>query len=314
MLQGSALNTSLKPPGPMLTAPAVSAPAATGLTAPARQFGTGMVASMLATGLDHTAIPQLHPPPSASQPPNMIARQAAHLGKASVPPHLGMVRQHSTTTLASQHTPNPFLDRQGCVLGQPLGTAPQGLSQQATSGPFLQPGSLPAALSGNSSFASLPPPLAPLTQPGMSLPWQHQSQTPAQTLGMMQAASLLSQQTLMPAPSRFRDGMPQPPAKVQLSTLPGDNPYLQDAPAHFKFPPVSVKSECGFENMGCNVIDNIGLETPADVESGSGQGSAAMEFDVSTDHGLGSLDFLGEAGLDLDHSGNLDFDPEDCMF
>ena len=108
--------------------------------------------------------------------------------------------------------------------------------------------------------------------------------------------------------------MPQPPDEVQLSAVPGDNPSLRGAPAGIQFRPVGVKSERDLQNMGCKVIDDTGLGTPADVESGSGQGSAAMEFDVSTDHGLGSLDFLGDAGLDLDHSGDLDFDPEDCMF
>lgn len=93
----------------------------------------------------------------------------------------------------------------------------------------------------------------------------------------------------------------------------GDNPFLHDKLACYQLPPASVKYEPHVENVGRNAIDTIGLETPTDVDSGSGQGSAAMEFDVS-DHGLGSLDFLGDTGLDLDHSGALDFDPEDCMF
>lgn len=321
-MQGNALSTSLKPPGSLSRAPAVNTSAAIGLTAPARQFGTGMVASMLATGLDHTPTPHLHPPPSASQPSNIISRQAAHMGKASVLPHTAMLRQQSPTShpimpaFASQRSPNPFLDRQGCALGQPQGIFQQGLPQQAanmSSGLFSQPGSLPAALSGNSSFTSLPPSLASVAQPGLSVPWQHQSQTQAQTLGMMQAASMLSQQSHMPASSLFRGGVPQPPSKLQPTTLPGDNPFQQDAPLRLELPPPIVKPESDVENMGCNVIGNIGLETSTDVESGSGQGSAAMEFDVS-DHGLGSLDFLGEAGLELDHSGALDFDPEDCMF
>ena len=325
VMQGNALSTSLQGPGSLSRAPAVNTSAATGLTAPARQFGTGMVASMLATGLDHATTPQLHPPPSSS---NAIARQAAHMGNAVVPPHCGMLRQHSATShpirpgFASQESPHPFLDRQGCAQGQPQGTAQQGIFQQGLaqqaarmSSGLFQPGPLPAVLSGNSSFTSLPPSLAPVTQPGVSMPWQHQSQsqTQAQTLSMMQAASMLSQQSHMPAALMFRGGVPQPPTKLPPSTPPGDNPSLQNAPACLELPLSSAKTESAFENMGCNMIDNIGLETSTDVESGSGQGSAAMEFDVS-DHGLGSLDFLGEAGLDLDHPGALDFDPEDCMF
>lgn len=323
-MQGNALSTGLKAPGSLSRAPAVNTSAATGLTTPARQFGTGMVASMLATGLDHTPTRQLQPPPSSSQPSNIIARQAAHMGKAVVPPHCGILRQHSANghpirpAFATQDSPHPFLGRQGCALGQLQGTAQQGLSQKAahtSSGLFPQPGPLPAALSGNSSFTSSPASLASVTQPGVSVPWQHQSQshTQAQTLGMMQAASMLSQQSHMPAALMIRGGVPQPTTKMQLPTPPGENPSLQDAPARLELPSSSVKTESDFENMGCNVIDDIGLETSTDVESGSGQGSAAMEFDVS-DHGLGSLDFLGEAGLDLDHSGALDFDPEDCMF
>lgn len=280
-----------------------------------------MVASMLATGQDHTPTPQLHHPPSAPHlSPSIMSRQA--LVKSSVPPQSTMLRQHSASShpalpaFVSQRTPNPFLDRQGCALGQPLGTAQQGIFQQVahmSSGLFPQPGSLPAALSGNSSFTSLPSSLVSVPQPGLSLPWQHQSQTQAQTRGMMQAASMRSQQSHSPAVS-FRGGVsPSATKLLQSSTLPGGNPFLQDKPACYEFPPSSAKCKPHVENMRRSVIDNIGLEIPADVDSGSGQGSAAMEFDVS-DHGLGSLDFLGEAGLDLDHSGALDFDPEDCMF
>ena len=330
-LQGNALSTSLKPSGPLPTAPAVTTSAATGLAAPVRQFGTGMVASMLATGQDHspsphyTPTPQLHHPPSASQPPGIISQQA--LLKASVPPQSTMLRQHSASShlilpaFVSQRTPNPFLDRQGCALGQPPATAQQGIFQQVahmSSGLFPQPGSLPAALSGNSSFTSLPSSLVSVPQPGLSLPWQHQSQTQAQPLGMMQAASMqaasmLTQQSRTPALT-FRGGVsPSATKPLQPSMFTGGNPFLQDKPPCYDLPLLSVKHESPVEDMERNVIDNIGLETPTDMDSGSGQGSAAMEFDVS-DHGLGSLDFLGEAGLDLDHSGALDFDPEDCMF
>ncbi|KAL0041463.1 hypothetical protein WJX79_004319 [Trebouxia sp. C0005] len=52
---------------------------------------------------------------------------------------------------------------------------------------------------------------------------------------------------------------------------------------------------------------NVGLE------STSGQGNAAMQFD-SSDHGLDSLDLLGGPDLNLDHDAELDFDPADCLF
>ena len=114
----------------------------------------------------------------------------------------------------------------------------------------------------------------------------------------------------MPAPSGFRGVTAQSAAQLQPSILRANSPFLQHKETqNLESPQASVKCESGVGKRGSSVTDTIGLETPRDVESGSGQGSAAMEFDAS-DHGLASLDFLG----DLDHSGALDLDPEDCMF
>ena len=83
------------------------------------------------------------------------------------------------------------------------------------------------------------------------------------------------------------------------------------APRHAELLDLAVKPEAAIEAMGCVAIDGMTLETPPAVQVD--QGTAAMQFDKS-DHGLESLAFLGDQDLDLDHSGALDFDPEDCMF
>lgn len=317
-MQGNGLSN--QPPGPLSTAPALTTSAVTGWTMPARQLGSGHMASMLATGLDRSHTPQLAP--TASHPPSTMQ------GKATTLPYSGMLPSQTTTspfTLlapASQQRHSPFMDRQTCTPGLLPGFSQQGISQQGISqqgvsqqGMYQRdayrqpPGSLPAALSGTSSFTSMALPQALAAQPGMSMPWQHQ--THAQTTG---AVPLLGQQNRLPAPAGPRGVEPPPVTQLQAAVSQAATRFLPAVDAqHFEMPSSSVKSECQVEKLGSSVVNEIGLETSADMEGGSWQGRAAMEF-AASDHGLGSLDFLGDAGLDLDHPGVLDFDPADCMF
>lgn len=300
----------------------MSATTPPGLHVPATQLGSGMVATMLATGLDHTP----HLPFTASQP--SIAQPG--FGTASVLSQPGLARQHSAAShlslpaASTQQHPNPFMGRQNSTPGQLQGISQQDIFQQGpsqqgkaavhmSSGLLPQPGSLPAALSGNSSFTSLLPSQASVTQPALSLSWQQQ--THAQTLNILQAASLLGQHSHMPASSSGPiTDVPKSAGQLQTSAFQIDTHFLQDlVPANSGLVPSDVKSEPGIEAVGCDTIDHMSIETPAAGQSGSGQGSAALQFDVA-DHGLESLDFLGGTDLDLDHSGALDFDPDDCMF
>ncbi|KAL3162881.1 hypothetical protein ABBQ32_009330 [Trebouxia sp. C0010 RCD-2024] len=313
--QGNGLNKQL--PASLIRAPAVTTPAVGGLTMPARQLGTGMASSMLATGLDRTHTPPL--PLTASKPPVTMPRQA--LGPtATTLPYFSMLGSHSATSrhtppaFSSQNHSRPFMDRQTPTPGHLQGFGQQAPLQQ---GIFQQdayrqqPGSLLAALSSTSTFTSVPPPQVSVAQPhGLSLPWQ--PQTHAQTAGVVPPVSQLRH---MPASPGLRGGEPQSGPQLQAVIPQADNRFLQNVQAHHTvLPSSSVRSEGEIDRLNCGAIDTIGLKTPADMECVSGQGSAAMEFDAS-DHGLGSLDyFLGEAGLDLEHPGALDFDPADCMF
>lgn len=281
---------------------------------PARQLGTGMISSMLATGQDPTHTPKL--PLTASQPLATIPRQA--LGATSTTlPYFSMLGSHSATShptppaFSSQKHRSPFMDRQ--TPGHLQGFGRQGLLQQGIfqqDAYMQQPGALPAALSSTSTLTALPPPQVSVAQPhGLSSPWQPQSH--AQTA---RVAPPMSQRSHMPASSGLRGVEPQSALQLQAVIPQADNWFLQDFKTQRTvLPSSSVKSDCEIDRLKGGAIDTIGLKAPADVECVSRQGSAAMEFDAS-DHGLGSLDFLGEAGLELDHPGALDFDPADCMF
>ena len=319
MLQGNGLSTALKLSS-VPRASAASPSAVPVLSAPARQLGSGLASTLLATGLHHN--------PQVSLAASQHVSTAHHnLGKASGSSQPGIVRQHSIGSLPvfpNQHRPNPFVDRQSSTPGQLQGIPQhsafqQGPSQQLKAGVplssgLLQPsGALPTAFSSHSSFSTVTPSQTSLTQPSLSLPWQQQqAHTHAQAPGLTQAASGLSQQSHMPASSSFTLEGPNQANQLEPSAFKKNTHFLPDPVTHnIEVPPLTVKSEPGMGDHGCDGIDEMRLETPTAMHSG--QGSAAMQFDA-VDHGLESLDFLGGADLDLDHPGALDFDPEDCMF
>jgi len=275
----------------------VHTPAVPVLAAPDRQLGSGVVVSMLANATD----PMSHLSGKAVQAGvthQGFAKPATLLHQPSMP---SMARQHSMPVLPCQQPqPGPrlqqqkgFFERQysaGIVPGlarQSSGALPQGIAQQPNLAMQFPSGLYATALAGantnlssssSSCFTSVftSQPAAP--QHGISHGWQQQQHT-------MMASHM--------------------PSKV--------TPQLQH-----QLPTSMVHLEAGskgHQGQAATLDSMECLQSPMDVgvDSGSGQGSAAMEFD-SADHGLGSLDLLVGADLSLDHPDALDFDPADCLF
>jgi len=328
IVQGTNLNAALKLPAlPRAAATAVGPPSAMPPhSTPGRQLGSGLVVSMLAKGADQVAGKMLQPgfpqqsfvrPTAVMQQPSMARQhsmpvlpcqqaQLTQLGlqKGLVQPYFG--RQNLAGVL-------PGLGRQGSAgLAQGIThhskSLPQGITQQPhlaaalaqgiaqqpnmashfSSGLLHQTGLEPAhnSTSSSSCFTSV------FTSQLSSVPhaWQqqqHQQQQQQQQQQhqqqMLTASHLTSMMTQQPQQSMMADALQ---AKQNGSS---DQASLLDS-------------------MEC-------MQSPGDVglESTSGQGNAAMQFD-SSDHGLDSLDLLGGPDLNLDHDAELDFDPADCLF
>ena len=317
MLQGSSLSTALKLSS-LPRAPAANPPAVPVLSAPARQLGSGVASTLLATGLHHA--------PQPSLPASQHASLAQHnLGKAARLSQPGIGHQHSISSLPAlpnQKQLNPFMDRQSSTPGQVQGIPQhslfqQSLPQQLKAGIHMSSGllqasrALPTAFSSHSNSGTVVPSQTSLIQPSLLLPWQQQAHTQAH-IGLTQAAYGLNQQSHMPASSSFTSEGPNQASQLGPSAFKMDAHFLPDPTTQkLDLPPLMVKSEPGAVHDDCDGINEMTFDTPTAMQSG--QGSAAMQFDAS-DHGLESLDFLGGADLSLDHPGALDFDPEDCMF
>ncbi len=318
-MQGTSLNAALKLPAlPRAAVTAVGPPSAVPPhSTPGRQLGSGLVVSMLAKGADQVAGKMLQPglsqqsfvrPTAVIQQPSMAQQhsmpvlpcqqaQLTQLGlqKGLVQPYFGrqnlagvlpgLGRQgsaglaqgiaHLSKSLPQGITQQPHL---GAALAQ--GTAQQpNLASHFSSGLLQQTGVEPAhnSTSSSSCFASV------FTSQLSSVPphtWQQQQQQQQQILTASHLTSMMTQQ---PQQSMIPDALQ---IKHHGSS---DQASLLDS-------------------MDC-------MQSPGDVglESTSGQGNAAMQFD-SSDHGLDSLDLLGGPDLNLDHDAELDFDPADCLF
>ena len=315
-MQGTNLNAALKLPAlPRATVTAAGPPSAVPPhSTPGRQLGSGLVVSMLAKGPDQVAGKMLQPglpqqsfvrPTAVMQQPSMARQhsmpvlpcqqaQLTQLGlqKGLLQPYFG--RQNLAGVL-------PGLGRQGSAslvqgIAHPSTSLPQGITQQPhlgagliqgiaqqpnmashfSSGLLHQTGPEPAHNSSSSCFTPV------FTSQLSSVPhaWQQQQQQQQQILT---ASHLTSHMTQQPQQSVMADALQ---AKHHGSS---DQASLLDS-------------------MDC-------MQSPGDVglESTSGQGNAAMQFD-SSDHGLDSLDLLAGSDLNLDHDTELDFDPADCLF
>ena len=313
-MQGTNLNAALKLPAlPRATVTAVGAPSAVPPhSTPGRQLGSGLVVSMLAKGADQVPGKMLQPglpqqnfvrPTAVMQQPSVARQhsmpvlpcqqaQLTQLGlqKGLLQPYFG--RQNLAGSL-------PGLGRQGSAglaqgIAHPSTSLPQGITQQPhlgagpiqgiaqqpnmashfSSGLLHQTGPEPAHNSTSSSSCFTPV----FTSQLSSVPhaWQQQQQ-------ILTASHLTSIMTQQPQQSMMADALQ---AKHHGSS---DQASLLDS-------------------MDC-------MQSPGDVglESTSGQGNAAMQFD-SSDHGLDSLDLLAGSDLNLDHDTELDFDPADCLF
>ncbi|DBA94542.1 TPA: hypothetical protein ACH3X1_002127 [Trebouxia sp. C0004] len=316
-LQGTNLNAALKLPSlPRATLTAVGPPCAVPPhSTPGRQLGSGLVVSMLAKGADQ--VPQV---PGKMLQPGLP--QQSFVRPTAVIQQPSMAQQHSMPVLPCQQAqltqPGlqkglvqpyfgqqnlagvlPGLGRQGSAgLAQGIAhlskSLPQGITQQPhlaaalTQGVGQQPNmasqfssgllhqtgeSAHNSTSSSSCFTSV------FTSQLSSVPHAWQQQQQQQILTASHLTSMMTQQP-------------------QQSTMAGALQPKHDG---------SLDQASLLDSMDC-------MQSPGDVglESTSGQGSAAMQFD-SSDHGLDTLDLLGGPGLNLDHDAELDFDP-DCLF
>ena len=322
IVQGTNLNAALKLPAlPRATVTAVGPPSAVPPhSTPGRQLGSGLVVSMLAKGADQ--MPQV---PGKMLQPGLP--QQSFVRPTAVMQQPSMARQHSMPVLPCQQAQltqlglqkglvQPYFERQNLAgvlpglgrqgsAGLAQGIAhlskslPQGITQQPnmaaaltqgigqqpnmashfSSGLLHQTGVEPAhnSTSSSSCFTSVfSPQLSSVLHA-----WQQQQQQQQQQI--LTASHLTSMMTQQPQQSVMADAL---------------------QPKHHG----SSDQASLLDSMDC-------MQSPGDVglESTSGQGSAAMQFD-SSDHGLDSLDLLGGPVLNLDHDAELDFDPADCLF
>jgi len=320
MVQGTNLNAALKLPAlPRATVTAVGPPSAVPPhSTPGRQLGSGLVVSMLAKGADQVAGKMLQPgfPQQSFVRPTAVMQQPSMARQHSMPvlpcqqaqlTQLGLQKGLAQPYFGRQNLAGvlPGLGRQGSAgLAQGIAhhskSLPQGITQQPhlaaalaqgiaqqpnmgshfSSGLLHQTGleSAHNSTSSSSCFTSL------FTSQLSSVPphaWQQQQQQQQQQI--LTASHLTSMMTQQP-----------------------QQPMMADAlqPKHHG----SSDQASLLDSMEC-------MQSPGDVglESTSGQGNAAMQFD-SSDHGLDSLDLLGGPDLNLDHDAELDFDPADCLF
>ncbi|DBA84996.1 TPA: hypothetical protein ACH3X2_005734 [Trebouxia sp. C0005] len=323
-LQGTNLNATLKLPAlPRATVTAVGPPSAVPPhSTQGRQLGSGLVVSMLAKGADQV----LQEPGKMLQPG---LPQQRLVGPTAVMQQPGMARQHSMPVMPCQQAQltqlglqkglvQPYFGRQNSAgvvpgLGRqgsaglaqgiiPLSKSlPQGITQQPnlsavlaqgiaqqphmashfSSGLLHQTGVEPAhnSTSSSSCFTSVFSSQLPSVPPA----WQQQQQQHQHQQQILTASHLTSMMTQQPQQSMMADAL---------------------QPKH-----------CGSSDQA-SLLDSMDcMQSPGNVglESTSGQGNAAMQFD-SSDHGLDSLDLLGGPDLNLDHDAELDFDPADCLF
>ena len=302
--QGGTLNAAMQLPAVPRTNNSMFTPSVSLHNAPGRQLGSGLVASMLA-----------HGPDCASQMPAQASQvgmlQHSSVKTASLLPQPSMARQHSMPVLPCQpqqaQQQHSGFERPSSAevlpgrVGQGMSVFPQGIAQQpslavARSQGLLQRPNLGTALQGSAQQPSL------VSQPPSGL--LHQTGLLPTNLSSSSSSCFTSFFPSQPAMPSAWQQQKQTIASSYLASVEHQHPQTN-----------SLHIGSAWSDVPCRTLDSecVVLNGERDLESGSSQGGAAMQFD-SSDHALESLDLLTEGDLSLDHHDALDFDPADCLF